>query len=70
MPRSSGIQDNDFFANTFSIILYHFEEELGYAGVILGRRYLLVRFFWMHEKGIIKGNVLLFLCQSYRERCH
>ena len=34
MRRSSGIQDNAFFANTFSIILYHFEM-LGHERLVL-----------------------------------
>ena len=41
MPRSSGIQDNDFFANTFSIILYHIE--------ILGHEWLVALIFNQEE---------------------
>ena len=53
MPRSSGIQDNDFFANTFSIILYHFE--------MLGHEWLVLFIFNQEEIEGISVQLTAFL---------
>ena len=57
MARSSGIQENAFFANTFNIILYHFK--------MLGHEWLVLLIFDQEEFEGISVQLTAVLYRIY-----